>query len=116
MIKFGPNRYNSKDDAYDPPFERMVGENRFTMPPIQDSQSETSDQIDIVLDTSDQQKYVDGLVHGIKVFIKMIEKKRDPAHEEEDIIKRMNELSGLPLDDDIVRALETLYQSAQGKV
>ena len=25
MIKFGPNRYNAKDDAFDPPFERIIG-------------------------------------------------------------------------------------------
>jgi len=108
MIKFGPNRYNPEEDSYDAPFKRMNG-SRFTMSQIQEVQSETLNPIDTVLETSDQQQYVDKLVHNMNNHIVIIQQNGD-REQAQNLARRIDELKSIPLDDDIVRAYENLHQ------
>lgn len=109
MIKFGPNRHNSDKGGFDPPFNRMQN-SRFAIPPqIDEMQSETINPIKNVLDTSNQQKYINGLIHDMQHYITIIEQHGDRGKAQK-LRERMTELQSLPLNNDTVRSYEELHQ------
>jgi|GEM_PF-4987046 len=108
MIKFGPNRYNSEEDGYDPPLSRMLGD-RFTIPQVEAIQTSTPKKIRPLLGQSDMQKDIDGLVHDMQNYITIIEQQGDRGKAQQ-LRERIQKLQSHSLNEKTMSDFQELHQ------